>query len=227
MKKQIVLFVGIVTPVIGWTSQIDDVDTVKIQEKCYVENGVTHRVQIGDSVTINNRQGAFEYIQSDSGNRTNTHVLNSVSQGWKECESIQDDDTKKPTQGIVNARVTQVKFDITQFEFDSAALSDASKKQLKQFTVQLGDTVDSISIVGHTDSEGSDKYNYQLGFERAKAVANYLAEHGVNKKQLQLSSRGEKEPLLENSNPKHSAKNRRAEVTVLLNSEADNQPETN
>lgn len=220
MKKQIVLFVGIVAPVIGWTNQIDDVDTVEVQEKCYVENGVTHRVQIGDSVTINNRQGAFEYIQSDSGIRTNTHVLNSVSQGWKDCESIL---VKK--EEATESEVDRIS--VTQFEFDSAVLSDASKKKLKQFTVQLGDTVDTISIVGHTDSEGSDKYNYQLGFERAKAVANYLAEHGVNKKQLQLSSKGEKEPLSENSSLKHSAKNRRVEVEVLLNSEADNKPKTN
>ncbi|USD40096.1 OmpA family protein [Vibrio sp. SCSIO 43135] len=220
MKKQIVLFVGIVAPVIGWTSQIDDVDAVELQEKCYVENGVTHRVQIGDSVTINNRQGAFEYIQSDSDNRTNTHVLNSVSQGWKECESILAE-KEEATESEVD------RISITQFEFDSAVLSDSSKKQLKQFTVQMGDTVDTISIVGHTDSEGSDKYNYQLGFERAKAVANYLAEHGVNKKQLQLSSRGEKEPLLENNSPKYSAKNRRVEVEVFRNREAGNKPETN
>ncbi len=66
------------------------------------------------------------------------------------------------------------------FDFDKAALKPAGKANLDQFLAGLaGAKVSGISVVGHTDSVGSDAYNQKLSEQRAAAVANYLSSKGV------------------------------------------------
>ena len=45
-------------------------------------------------------------------------------------------------------------------------------------------------IVGHTDSKGTEAYNYRLGQRRADTVANYLTARGVPSSIITTSSRG-------------------------------------
>lgn len=70
-------------------------------------------------------------------------------------------------------------------------------------------------IVGHTDSKGSEEYNYALGLRRAEAVRDKLIELGVDQnKILGIQSRGESDPIATNETEEGRAENRRIEFIL-------------
>lgn len=101
------------------------------------------------------------------------------------------------------------------FAFDKADLKPAGKANLDQFLAKLaGAKVSSITIVGHTDSVGSDTYNQGLSERRAAAVADYLVSKGVPAAAIQASGKGETQPIADNKTKAGRAANRRVEVTA-------------
>ncbi len=48
----------------------------------------------------------------------------------------------------------------------------------------------SMKLVGHADPRGDSEYNVQLGLSRADAVAKFLFDKGLDKKQAATTSRG-------------------------------------
>ncbi|MFA6634290.1 MAG: OmpA family protein, partial [Bacteroidales bacterium] len=68
------------------------------------------------------------------------------------------------------------------FEFDSIALSSESRTVLDNLIKLMNDNPDiKIEISGHTDNIGSAAYNQKLSEARAKAVVDYLVEHGIDR----------------------------------------------
>ena len=80
--------------------------------------------------------------------------------------------------------------------------------------------VTGVDIVGHTDSKGTDDYNWGLGQRRAEAVASVLVYMGFPSEAVTSSSGGEKSPLVPNvnadgsDNPAGRQTNRRVELVV-------------
>ena len=75
-----------------------------------------------------------------------------------------------------------------------------------------------ISIEGHTDSKGSDKYNQALSERRAAAVKEYLLKHGEidsRKDTIMTKGFGESKPIADNATEKGRFENRRVEILVL------------
>jgi hypothetical protein len=113
---------------------------------------------------------------------------------------------------------------LDRFVFDKASLTD----RLADMVGKFGDTVvqsftsaqpvESIHLIGHTDSTGSETYNFGLGDRRANTVAAAL------RKQLKSfpgrvsivveKSPGEMEPVTDNSTGEGQALNRRVDVFV-------------
>jgi outer membrane protein OmpA-like peptidoglycan-associated protein/Tol biopolymer transport system component len=73
----------------------------------------------------------------------------------------------------------------------------------------------SIEISGHTDNAGNDKLNQTLSHNRAKAVFDYLVNHGVNAAKLQYNGYGKLQPVAPNTNEENRAKNRRTEFKIV------------
>jgi len=69
-----------------------------------------------------------------------------------------------------------------------------------------------LSIIGHTDSTGSEAVNNPLSIERAQSVRDYLAARGVSPARIQIAGRGEREPVADNNTEAGRAKNRRVEI---------------
>jgi OmpA-OmpF porin, OOP family len=74
-----------------------------------------------------------------------------------------------------------------------------------------------IQIEGHTDSEGTDERNQRLSDRRARAVADFLAQNGVDPRRLAAVGYGATRPIADNSTEQGRAKNRRIEFTVRVN----------
>ena len=103
------------------------------------------------------------------------------------------------------------------FDFDSAVLKDQGKAELRnlgEYIQGKGITVKDIDIIGHTDSMGSEEYNQGLSERRAMAVKEFLVSAGISSDIIDVSGRGESEPVASNDTEEGRAKNRRVEIHV-------------
>jgi len=73
-----------------------------------------------------------------------------------------------------------------------------------------------VSIEGHTDSIGTDKYNQALSERRAAAVRAYLVKAAVaNDQQVKTVGYGESKPIADNKTKEGRLENRRVEILIL------------
>lgn len=108
--------------------------------------------------------------------------------------------------------------DGANFAFNSASLPASAQREIDGFLSDLkGDAGEGAMFVvaGHTDSMGSEEYNYELGKRRADAVSRYLiTQKKLDPMRVIPVSYGESNPTSDNSSPQARAKNRRVEILV-------------
>jgi peptidoglycan-associated lipoprotein len=100
------------------------------------------------------------------------------------------------------------------FEFDKSAIAPRFTMILDAHAKYLVNNPDtSVVIEGHADEKGTPEYNIALGERRAKSVATYLENMGVDAKQLSIVSYGEEKPVNLGHDAAAHAENRRAVLT--------------
>jgi outer membrane protein OmpA-like peptidoglycan-associated protein len=106
--------------------------------------------------------------------------------------------------------------DKIQFEYDSAEILPVSFEILDDVVKVMQDNpqVLQLDVIGHTSSEGSLKHNNKLSTERAKAVMDYLASHGVDPSRLISEGKGPSVPIADNNTEEGRVANRRVEFLV-------------
>jgi outer membrane protein OmpA-like peptidoglycan-associated protein len=106
-------------------------------------------------------------------------------------------------------------FENLLFEFDTFKLTAESKKEMDMlYSHVAADSTLNISILGHTDSVGSDSYNSKLSSRRAKAVAVYLQKLGLSKDRVAWRGNGGKMPIATNDSDAGRRQNRRVEFVI-------------
>ena len=100
------------------------------------------------------------------------------------------------------------------FAFDSAEILPESQQILADLYRGLVATeATSVSIEGHTSTEGSVEYNQDLSQRWAQAVVDDLVARGFSAGALTAVGRGERQPLMRPDNDEASrALNRRVQV---------------
>lgn len=102
-----------------------------------------------------------------------------------------------------------------QFEYDSAALTEAARATLEKHALWLQSRRDvRVTVEGHCDKRGTTEYNLALGEQRARAVWDYLVSLGVAPERLRTVSYGKEQPLDPTDSEAAYAKNRRAHFSV-------------
>jgi outer membrane protein OmpA-like peptidoglycan-associated protein len=101
------------------------------------------------------------------------------------------------------------------YETDSYLLKDESISELNKLTelLNLNPTL-TIEIGGHTDNVGSANYNLTLSENRAKSVAQYLTENGIDASRITWKGYGLTKPIGDNSTEDGRAENRRTEIKI-------------
>lgn len=106
------------------------------------------------------------------------------------------------------------------FNFDSAELTPTATENIENLAGTLKKYEDTnILIEGHTDSQGSEKYNQNLSEERAESVAKALTELGIRNIRIKEIGYGENQPVADNSTDQGRQQNRRVEVAIFANDE--------
>lgn len=87
----------------------------------------------------------------------------------------------------------------TLFDFDKAVIKVDGKKVLDDLIPALKkhDDIEMILVTGHTDKIGTEAYNLALSKRRAKAVSQYLLQHGIAQHLIKAVGKGKSEPEVE------------------------------
>lgn len=101
------------------------------------------------------------------------------------------------------------------FDTGSARIKPNFQPILNSFaTSLLNNPGTQVTIIGHTDSTGTDAVNNPLSFNRAGSTRDYLVSRGVPYQRIQVDGRGSYQPVAPNDTPANRARNRRVEIFV-------------
>ncbi len=107
--------------------------------------------------------------------------------------------------------------DTVYFGFDRYQLAPQSKETLDSLIVKFVNYPNYyVEIFGHTDSSGTDEYNLKLSELRAREVALYLIDQGVQVERITYEGLGTTKPAASNQTFSGREENRRADIGVLF-----------
>jgi outer membrane protein OmpA-like peptidoglycan-associated protein len=119
---------------------------------------------------------------------------------------------------VVKTPDNRLKLDIpTDISFDTgrAEIKPDFRPVLDSVAASLNNNPGTqVSIIGHTDSSGSDAVNNPLSLNRAASTRDYLVSRGVAASRISIDGRGSRQPLIANDTPANRGKNRRVEIFV-------------
>lgn len=111
-----------------------------------------------------------------------------------------------------------VRLNNVYFDFDKWDLRPESFVELDRVVKMLNDNpAIEIEMSAHTDSRGSDEYNFTLSDNRARSVVNYILAMGIPSYRIISHGYGETKPVVENDTDDNRQLNRRVEFTILKN----------
>ena len=107
------------------------------------------------------------------------------------------------------------------FAFNSARLGSKAGPRINEAVSDIeASGAKTVQVVGHTDNKGSPGFNVGLSQRRARAVAQAIATKLSGGVRLQVSGKGETDPVAANQKPdgsdapKSRALNRRVEILI-------------
>ena len=141
---------------------------------------------------------------------------------WSKRQEEQKRQMEEATKGtgvvVTQTADNQLKIDIPSdisFDVGRADVKPNFRVVLDTFAKGLVNNPNSnVTIIGHTDSTGSDAINNPLSLNRAASVRDYLSTRSVAMNRIAIDGRGSREPLVANDTAANKAKNRRVEIFV-------------
>ena len=98
---------------------------------------------------------------------------------------------------------------------EGSTLSDESKGVVDRMFAEIAKRpAAEITVIGHTDTVGTDAFNDKLSLERAQAVREILIGMGVPAQNISAAGRGKREPLISTGDNVNEPRNRRVELSV-------------
>jgi outer membrane protein OmpA-like peptidoglycan-associated protein len=109
------------------------------------------------------------------------------------------------------------------FKSGNSEIDASNFALLNKITKAIGEFPDSqIVVSGHTDNRGSDAINLKLSTERGQKVANFLTEVGqIDVGRIESNGFGKTKPVASNDTSEGRAANRRVEILIVNNVEAE------
>lgn len=100
-----------------------------------------------------------------------------------------------------------------RFDFDAFTLNAKEQWLVKKLTDSISIyRFDSIVVIGHTDSAGTEEYNQSLSIKRAQMVKSIMEKRLEHPITIKVYGKGNKQPLAPNTTEKNKDLNRRVEL---------------
>jgi outer membrane protein OmpA-like peptidoglycan-associated protein len=141
---------------------------------------------------------------------------------WSKRMEQQRQAMEQATQGT-GVQVSQTADNRLKLEIPSDVSFDTGRSDIKSnfapvlerfaSTLQQNPAT-TVTIIGHTDSTGSDSVNQPLSVDRASRTRDYLTARGVNPGRITIEGHGSREPIAANTDNAGRARNRRVEIYV-------------
>lgn len=141
---------------------------------------------------------------------------------WSRRMEEQKKEMEQATTGtgvqVIKTADNRLKLDIpSDISFDTgrAEVTSSFRPVLDSFVASLTNNPGTqVTIIGHTDSSGSDAVNNPLSLNRAASTRDYLVSRGVSSNRVSIDGRGSREPVVANDTAANRARNRRVEIFV-------------
>lgn len=143
--------------------------------------------------------------------------------------SRMDRQAERIEEEIPGAEVTRVGEGINvTFNEDAGVYFDTNKDNVKGASAETLNKLAEILkeypktdvlVEGHTDSAGSEEYNWDLSQRRAASVSAYLVNRGIANSRLTTKWYGETQPKATNETAEGKAQNRRVELAIIASEE--------
>ena len=148
--------------------------------------------------------------------RENTIRINALELVKVEKEQEKEQVIEAPKKEIPK-KVTVVMDERTLlFDFDKSVVKEQYIPILRNVIDYMVENNYDVTIVGHTDSKGSELYNEKLSMRRAVSVKEKLLELGLSSDRIVgLEGRGELEPVSINETEEGRSQNRRIEFNLV------------
>ena len=117
---------------------------------------------------------------------------------------------------VMNVCEEEYRQEIIYYEFDKGQSAETRNTINRILDVGQYCSVQSIRVVGHTDTSGSQAYNLGLSQRRAADAREELGRQGVDANMITSEGKGETEPFVETGDGVREQLNRRTEVLVTL-----------
>jgi len=115
----------------------------------------------------------------------------------------------KPTQAVI------AKSYLVFFDFDKSNITPEAQKIIEQAAANAKTSkATSISLTGHTDAAGSEKYNMALSLRRANAVKAALVKLGIPENEISVVGKGKSDPLVATKDGVREPQNRRVQILL-------------
>ncbi len=136
------------------------------------------------------------------------------------CSLVKNVEIKKRILPELNAEVLRsgqtIRMEQLRFEADSFNLTPEclpTLDELYDFMEENGNVV--IEIGGHTNNIPPDEFCDRLSTARAKAVAEYLIQKGIDPRRVTYKGYGKRQPIASNATPEGRRLNQRVEIKIL------------
>jgi outer membrane protein OmpA-like peptidoglycan-associated protein len=124
-------------------------------------------------------------------------------------------DVERRYGGILDAQPAQPFAHVVFFDTGTTRLTPSSRASLDLITNKIrGFPAPRVIVIGHTDRVGSETYNEVLSMRRALAVREMLMTLGIAPAAIEVSGRGEREPLVPTADGVAEGRNRRVEMNL-------------
>ncbi len=121
----------------------------------------------------------------------------------------------EPVQALCGEQYRQ---EIIYYEFDKGQSAETRNTVNRILDIGQYCNVDSIQVIGHTDSSGPASYNLNLSKRRAKDAKDELVRQGVSGDIISSEGKGESELFVQTGDGVKEQLNRRTEVLITLSS---------
>ena len=217
MKRPVASIVGVAIALGGCASSgsADGTRSMNNTEKGAVI-GALGGAAIG--AVVGKKKGKAALIGAVGGGLAGAAVGNYMDRQKQDLEKSLKAERDSGAANVVKLPGDVIKITMTsQTAFDSASSTikpgfAPTMDKLANVVTQYGKT--TVTVVGHTDSDGSTDYNQQLSQRRAQAVIEYFESKNVNPQRLAALGRGETEPIADNKTDAGRRANRRVELLV-------------